>query len=182
MKVLERLSLGATAVGIASGLALSSSPNIDWSQDLFSRIVVAATGFFVLTCLFSAAIAGRARAWARLRFLALHMALVLAAFALTRTYWPLRARLLVSDPFIRPIAHAALQAPQSDHSEYRAGLFGFGLNSRPPDAALLVTGDCGFFSFDTCGFVYSPDGQPVAQPREELQHLYGPWWHYWYHE
>jgi hypothetical protein len=41
----------------------------------------------------------------------------------------------------------------------------------------FITNECGLV--DTCGLIYSPDGQPQRHGEDSFDHLYGPWWH-WY--
>lgn len=90
---------------------------------------------------------------------------------------PLRLRLIAGQgPLLR---HAVTlrddpsRATEEGGHEY--GIFAVQESSVVSGQVRLITTPCGA---DSCGLVYSPDGEPVVVTRDSFRRLWGPWWHW----
>lgn len=107
------------------------------------------------------------------RPVAAHLALVLVCGLLAATLWPLRVRVLLSEPWLR--AHARGLIAGNDIPRYRAstiGLFRVAATTRRGDAVYFLTGEHELFGI--AGLVFAPAGP--APEAGAPEHLFGPWY------
>ena len=101
------------------------------------------------------------------------LALVLVCGLLAATLWPLRVRVLLSEPWLRPHARALLA--RTEIPRYRAstiGLFRVEATARRGETAFFLTGEHELFAL--AGIVFAP-----SRPAPEAgaaEHLFGPWY------
>jgi len=101
------------------------------------------------------------------------VALVLVCGLLAATLWPLRVRVLLSEPWLR--AHARALLAGDEIPRYRAstiGLFRVEATARRGETAFFLTGEHELFAL--AGIVFAP-----SRPAPEAgaaEHLFGPWY------
>jgi hypothetical protein len=90
---------------------------------------------------------------------------------------PLRVRLVVGQGPLLRHAQTLRDDPTraTEEGGHEFGIFAVQESSVVNGQVRLITAACGN---DSCGLVYSPDGEPVVVTRDSFRHLWGPWWHW----
>ena len=157
--------------------ALSTKPNTLF-RPLFGWLAafVAFLALMTVVCLVSYRRPDPGMIRSRKRYVFVCAAVFAAAVYLSTTFLPLRVRVLLSEPFIRPRVSALSRAAKPLRLDpWRAGLFSFEGGSSKPGLVELSLGSCGLFC--DAALAYSPSGRPSDQSGLVSDHLYGPWWH-----
>ena len=104
----------------------------------------------------------------------------LTIIACCQTLIPLRARVLISEPWLRPEVKRLLHQPSPRVHSSAFGLFRFIGGWQRNGVAYLSTGPYGMFG--GAGLAYAPAGfgagASLTKPVYSYDHLYGPWWRY----
>ncbi len=176
--LLSRLSLASCVLGCGALLLLGSSPGLSLSQG-FSALICSFLAFAVCGIALVVAALRRRTHLARVRLIAFHVAALLLCAILARTTLLLSARVLASEPWLRPTAQALLRSSRPGLSEpHLIGLF-VARASAVNGSVMFDTGLYGFWN--TAGIVFAPTDPPPLHTRE-YSHLYGPWWRYRSHD
>jgi hypothetical protein len=172
--LLSRLSLVLSALGCAVLLGFGSSPGLDFGEGLLALfcglLAFLASGIVLLI----AACQWRTHL-SRLRLIAMHFAALALCGLLSKTTLPLSIRVLASEPWLRPNAHALLRdGAQRPTEPHWIGLF-HARAGAVNGMAVFHTGEHGFSG--SAGVVFSPTA-PSSLGASQYSHLYGPWWRY----
>lgn len=169
--LLDRLA--RITAGLTAGLVLyyGSLPGCP----LFYRLILLGSCSVGAVILLACAVLSLARpGWRALRRpVAGMLALVLVCGLLAATLWPLRVRVLLSEPWLR--AHARALLAGENIPRYRAstiGLFRVATTARRGDTVYFLTGEHELFA--VAGIVYAPAGP--APEAGDAEHLFGPWY------
>lgn len=175
----KSVAIASAAVAALTELLWSSHPGRLFSEDLM---------FFGVTVVEWLVFLGAAAAhlWSRREKRSLRLVLGVLACSVgvaalcVWTLVPLRARVLLSEPWLRPAAVAAVRRvrigrPTANQGE-RIALFSFERSIAFGKTVFLSTGPSGWFS--QAGILYTENPAELAPLHVAIEHLYGPWWRY----
>jgi len=165
-----------TLVGCGAILILGSHPGRDLFDGWFFLATFAVCAVIQIGATLIIALVPKWRSDVRA---ALVMLVVFITAALvSRTLWPLRGRVLLSEPWLRRHAALVLASRSPSRKEVRVGLFRIYWEGNRDGAAYLSTGSYGMFG--QAGLVFAPNPAHLNSQRAAVTHerLYGPWWRY----
>ena len=169
-------SIAISSAGWLALLAYSAHPG----RSLFAGLPLLATAIVAscLQLLFTLLALLVPRLRVRRRVSALILAAWLPVLGVSRTLIPLRARVLLSEPWLRSNASRLLELSRPTTEPHLVGFFRFENAEVRARVGYFSTGSFGLFG--EAGIAYAPDGLPPGQDREDpwYDHLYGPWWRY----
>ena len=179
-----------TRVGISAAVLLAASSVVAGAAELIGSshpgrplfddtvfLLTAAVAWLVFAAGAGIVLAGRRVTAIRpyvMFLLTLNAGIALASAA---TLMPLRVRVALSEPWLRPYADSLIRQHARTHKQTRIALFEFTTSGSSGEVAFLSTGTYGVFA--EAGLLYMPrNATNDLPPGVRIEHLYGPWWRF----